>query len=86
MIEKWVCDEEEERGMNKCSKCNGEMQEGYLPGHHFPAMWAKGAPDLHKRSWMFPYPRLKKYDPRKAMVVATYRCSQCGFLESYAKE
>jgi hypothetical protein len=66
----------------KCSKCSGEMQEGIVVNLNYngviPSMWVEdhggdgGAPvtaDVHKRK----------------VKTITYRCSNCGFLDSYAK-
>ena len=66
----------------KCSKCSGEMQEGLVVDLSYkgviPSMWVEdqagggGAPvavDNHKRK----------------VKTITYRCSNCGFLDSYAK-
>jgi hypothetical protein len=66
----------------KCSKCSGEMQEGLVVDLSYKgvisSMWVEdqavggGAPvtvDNHKRK----------------LKTITYRCSNCGFLDSYAK-
>ena len=65
-----------------CSKCNGQMEEGLVYDLNYkgaiPSMWvedragaggASGAVDNHKRK----------------VKTITYRCSNCGFLDSYAK-
>ena len=66
----------------KCSKCSGEMQEGLVVDLGYAgilrSMWVEdqagnsGAPgtvDNHKRK----------------VKTITLRCSNCGFLDSYAK-
>ena len=65
-----------------CSKCSGQMEEGLVVDLNYkgaiPSMWvedqaregaASGAVDTHKRK----------------VKTITYRCSNCGFLDSYAK-
>jgi hypothetical protein len=65
-----------------CSKCSGQMQEGLVVDLNYkgviPSMWIEdqAAPggaavvaDNHKRK----------------VKTITYRCSNCGFLDSYAK-
>ena len=65
-----------------CSKCNSDMQQGLVVDLSYAgilrSMWvedqavAGGAPvavDNHKRK----------------VKTITYRCSNCGFLDSYAK-
>ena len=65
-----------------CSKCNGQMEEGLVVDLNYkgaiPSMWVEdsagdrgvvGAVDNHKRK----------------VKTITYRCSNCGFLDSYAR-
>ena len=65
-----------------CSKCNGKMEEGLVVDLSYkgaiPSMWVEdpaadsgvvGAVDNHKRK----------------VKTVTYRCSNCGFLDSYAR-
>ena len=64
-----------------CSKCSGQMEEGLVVDLNYkgaiPSMWVEdpaadgvvGAVDNHKRK----------------VKTITYRCSNCGFLDSYAK-
>jgi hypothetical protein len=65
-----------------CSKCSGQMEEGLVVDLNYkgaiPSMWVEdqtaqgGAAvvvDTHKRK----------------VKTITYRCSNCGFLDSYAK-
>lgn len=65
-----------------CSKCNGQMEEGVVVDLNYqgaiPSMWVEdragngatsGGIDNHKRK----------------VKTITYRCSSCGFLDSYAK-
>ena len=63
-------------------RCSGRFQEGFIldqgdHGSRSQATWIEGQPE--KSFWT----GLKLGDkPRFAIV--TLRCSQCGFLESYA--
>jgi len=69
----------------KCPKCNGEMVQGFIidfKGSKFSIVstWVEGAPG--KPTWFgtcVPAPA------EKCIPVGTFRCSVCGFLESYAK-
>lgn len=65
----------------KCSKCSGVMEEGIVVDLNYAgvlqSMWVEdqagsgptGNVDNHKRK----------------IKTKTYRCSSCGFLDSYAK-
>jgi len=68
--------------MLNCSKCNSHMQQGVVVDMSYAgilrSMWVEdqaensviaGIPDHHKRK----------------VNTITYRCSNCGFLDSYAK-
>ena len=64
-----------------CSKCQSPMQPGYLleEGHgneRSITAWVEGQPQ--KSFWM----GLKT--PRQKLATRTYRCTGCGYLESYA--
>lgn len=67
---------------NRCPKCNGEMVQGFICGREGPnrvvSTWAEGAPE--NGGWLFRQVRAGKCVP-----VGTFRCSACGFLESYAR-
>ena len=64
-----------------CSKCNGRMEEGLVVDLNYkgpiPSIWVEDptpagaaiAVDTHKRK----------------VKTITYRCSNCGFLDSYAR-
>ena len=65
-----------------CSKCNSDMQQGVVVDLSYAgvlsSMWVEdqaetgvvaGIADNHKRK----------------LKTITYRCSNCGFLDSYAK-
>jgi hypothetical protein len=65
-----------------CLKCKARMQEGFIVdntyGGRLVTKWIEGAPE--KSRWLGV--RLRD---KKAIEVATYRCTSCGYLESYAK-
>jgi hypothetical protein len=58
------------------------MDEGFLKdegyGAVYPTQWVEGHPE--KSFWETTKTRGKRQVP-----VATYRCSSCGYLESYAR-
>jgi len=66
----------------QCSKCNSKMEEGFLlekgdAGVLSPGNWVGGKPEkslLHGVS-------LKG---RALYEITTFRCTSCGYLESYA--
>ena len=68
-----------------CPKCNGKMVQGFIidmKGTKFAVVsnWVEGAPG--KPTWFgtsVPAPA------EKCIPVGTFRCSVCGFLESYAR-
>lgn len=65
-----------------CPKCQASMVEGFVidqtHGGRAVSSWLEGAP--YKSMWLGI--RLKGKTP---IEIATWRCSSCGFLESYAK-
>lgn len=58
------------------------MKEGFLIDSAHQAIrvghWAEGAPEY----WML---RILKMKGRKKLPIRSWRCSRCGFLESYAE-
>ena len=72
----------EAQGMS-CPKCGGAMVEGYTleKGHYNSpnvAEWVEGPPE--KSFWV----GLKLKD-RDRIPISTFRCENCGYLESYAR-
>ena len=67
---------------NRCPKCNGEMVQGFTFEHdgwqRIVSTWVEGAPE--KSFW-----QSAKVPADKCVPVGTFRCSACGFLESYAR-
>jgi hypothetical protein len=67
-----------------CIRCRNRMVAGYLleAGDHNArtvTQWVEGAPE--KNFWTG-----LKLKNRDVMAVSTYRCPNCGYLESYAQE
>lgn len=65
----------------RCSKCSGEMQEGLVVdlnyGGILQSMWVE---DQARKN----VDRVATNGKRKVKTI-TYRCSNCGFLDSYAR-
>jgi hypothetical protein len=67
----------------RCPKCNGEMVQGFIfdradGGGRRVINWVEGAP--HKAFWT-----TTSVPAEKSVPIGTFRCSMCGFLESYAR-
>ena len=66
-----------------CPKCQSIMVQGFVAdfanGSVIVSTWVEGPPK--KAFWT-----TTKIEPRKKLPVATFRCSKCGFLESYASK
>jgi hypothetical protein len=68
----------------KCPKCSQPMEEGFIVDHahggtNFQAEWVEGPP---KKSF---WTGVRIGGPTDRRKVATFCCSKCGFLESYAE-
>lgn len=65
----------------KCSKCAGPLKEGFILDCSHNAVrvghWAEGAPAF----WIL---RILKMKGRRKIPMQTWRCTRCGYLESYA--
>ena len=61
----------------KCPKCGGDMEAGVLAdntyGGQLAQRWSK---EIKFWSWTRPKGQLK---------ITSYRCTNCGFLENFAK-
>ena len=68
----------------RCPKCNGEMLQGSIAkewgqgGSQCVSYWVEGVPD--KSFWHH-----TSVSAEKCVPIGTFRCSMCGFLESYAR-
>ena len=66
-----------------CGKCKSSMEEGFVldRGHGNAknvAQWIEGAP---QRAWYG-----LKTKGHETHAIRTWRCTRCGYLESYAPE
>ena len=67
----------------QCPRCNSVMVQGFIFDREHGGVrrvinWVEGAPD--KAFWT-----VTKVPQEKCIPVGTFRCSTCGFLESYAR-
>lgn len=68
---------------NKCSKCGSEIVEGFLLDatygtiNHKVTTWIQGKPEKSL------FQSIKTHG-KTMLNVTTFKCSSCGFLESYA--
>lgn len=64
-----------------CPKCGSSMAAGFVPdqvyGYFDVGKWVAGSPE--KSIWTG-----LKMRGRDQIKIVTYRCSRCGYLESYA--
>lgn len=66
----------------ECPKCRGRMEEGFIKDRDYGSVhaskWVEGAPE--KSFWTG-----TKISGKHQVQVTTYRCTSCGYLESYAR-
>ena len=66
---------------HECPKCRHRMQQGFLRDHGHGTIhtvaWVEGAPE--KSFWTG-----TKTSGKDKFVLSTFRCTSCGYLESYA--
>jgi hypothetical protein len=64
-----------------CPKCKRPMQEGFPLDRSTLTVgeWVEGRPEYFARLF------LKLGSRKKRLPITTYRCTSCGYLESYAK-
>lgn len=70
--------------MNNCPKCAGLMEEGFIADrgdyeYKTVSSWTEGKPT--KSFWSG-----VKTDKNRQIEIKTFRCSNCGYLESFAVE
>jgi predicted nucleic-acid-binding Zn-ribbon protein len=67
--------------MARCPKCSGQMEEGFVldrtHGAQLQELWVEGPPT--KSFWSGVTTKNREQIP-----VTTFRCSKCGYLESFA--
>jgi hypothetical protein len=68
---------------SSCPKCNRAMERGYVAdtgyGQILQTSWTAGIPVPRK------FVGGVKWRAQDARPIVTYRCTGCGFLESYAE-
>ena len=66
---------------DKCPKCGGRMEEGFILEHvnacRHVSRWVEGKPEIS----FFMGARV---DGRVQLQIQSFRCVVCGLLESYA--
>jgi hypothetical protein len=66
----------------RCPKCHGAMEEGFVADQTYGGVrvskWVEGAPK--KSFWSG-----TKTQGKEQVQIRTYRCTGCGYLESYAR-
>ena len=64
----------------RCCKCGGEMEQGFVrdaaTGGFLVSHWVKGVPE--SSFW-------RGTKSGQLLPIGTFRCSLCGYLESYAR-
>jgi predicted nucleic-acid-binding Zn-ribbon protein len=61
-----------------CPKCRAEMEPGFVLEQTYGAMtWVEGTPERSIWTGI-------KLKGRERIPVTTFRCTSCGYLESYA--
>jgi hypothetical protein len=66
----------------ECPKCHGQMENGFVIeiyyGGRDVSRWLRGP--AQKSFWT----GIKSFEP-VSIPIGTFRCTSCGFLESYAR-
>ena len=69
---------------NTCPKCDGDMEKGWIldSGHSsaFQSCWVEGEPEPSLFAFMTGG---KTVRGRLRRPIQSYRCKECGYLESY---
>ena len=71
--------------VTQCSKCSGTLERGFMIDREHmsfegEAKWASGEPRRHILRWS------SVESSERKLSVTTYRCTKCGYLESYATD
>jgi hypothetical protein len=67
----------------KCSKCGGEMEEGFIVDYYYNnskdiSTWVAGKPEHGLFGTI-------KTAFKQQQYIRTFACMECGYLESYIK-
>ena len=70
-----------------CTKCSSKMEEGFIVEYsHASATsvtaWIEGPPE---QSDFLGIPNGVKLKNKRQIPLRTFRCTSCGYVESYAK-
>jgi hypothetical protein len=72
-----------------CPKCRGAMEVGFILDNSYGARlvssWVEGKPERSKFLG-FQQPGSARVGKKRTIETSTYRCTGCGYLESYARE
>jgi len=70
-----------------CPKCRGAMEVGFILDNSYGARlvssWIEGKPE---HSSFLGIPGSVKTQKKRAIETSTHRCTDCGYLESYARD
>ncbi|EKE13678.1 MAG: hypothetical protein ACD_12C00871G0001 [uncultured bacterium] len=67
----------------KCSKCSGEMEEGLMTNRTISKIPAANGSIVWGTKLIKDF--FAYFKVENAKEVKSYRCKECGYLESYAK-
>jgi hypothetical protein len=66
----------------ECPKCRSKMEDGFIKDEGYgvvnPSKWVEGKPV--QSFWLG-----TRTSGKMQFEITTYRCTSCGYLESYAK-
>ena len=72
-----------------CPECRSRMEEGFIPdlGHGGTVVqmfWHPGTPE--GQTFLGLKTGSVKIDQSEAIKIMAYRCTRCGFIQSYARK
>ena len=71
-----------------CPECRSRMEEGFIPdmsqGAAVQMFWHAGTPE--DQTFLGLKMGTIKIDKSEAVKITAYRCTRCGFLQSYARK
>jgi Domain of unknown function (DUF6487) len=65
-----------------CPKCKGTMEPGVIPDMANAKVWPSSWQRNSERGY---FGGLKSWKVKRIEIIA-FRCTRCGYLESYAKD